>query len=635
MYELIKNSTDVSLVIVLRDAFTGAPKTGLTINTIETQFVRVENDNDVTFSGWTALSALSALTDPHADNKGLEVSTNTGNYRIDVPDGFAAIGAGQVKLLVRDTGFLILEEEINIQLMDGPSVHIWHVAKTGNNDNAGHTFSEAFLDIGPAVTAAVNGDKIIIWPGDYDETVDLDAANKSLTLEGTSRYKSRIIRTGASERCILLEDNTVIRNLSVSSTDKSSSSVGILGSSKSNIIIDNCDVIGSWDGMLLTGCTDIWVKDSYIKGDFDGINLVNADRYLFDNCVIRTDGSYGTGQDARAVLTQSGMGLFRNCMFEAKRDDASARYTAAFFTKGLQDIFINCIFEAVDGSSNTGNLYGIYLFNADTQVNLNSCNIITDLNGSGDVYDLFNFSTSILNVSNCVYNTTKVSGTIIVGGSGTIVSDAAGTAATLHGVTDGKIDVIDANVDQIETAVITNADGTDIAADIIAVKAETASIQAETTALDTLTKAAGDGDVAAIKAKTDNLPADPASETNVDANETKIDAIIVQTTRVDALLEDSGGDRYTAKALETAPSGTGSTPAAFVAALLAETGWTVGGSMSIETLYKITAAFVAGNWREKSGDITVSQLLDADDGSTPILEMTVDSDSPFRSITVL
>lgn len=31
------------------------------------------------------------------------------------------------------------------------------------------------------------------------------------------------------------------------------------------------------------------------------------------------------------------------------------------------------------------------------------------------------------------------------------------------------------------------------------------------------------GDIAAIKAKTDNLPADPASETNVNANETKID----------------------------------------------------------------------------------------------------------------
>lgn len=44
--------------------------------------------------------------------------------------------------------------------------------------------------------------------------------------------------------------------------------------------------------------------------------------------------------------------------------------------------------------------------------------------------------------------------------------------------------------------------------------------------------AAVDTEVAAIKAKTDNLPADPASETNVDANETKIDTV---DTVIDAI----------------------------------------------------------------------------------------------------
>ncbi len=46
--------------------------------------------------------------------------------------------------------------------------------------------------------------------------------------------------------------------------------------------------------------------------------------------------------------------------------------------------------------------------------------------------------------------------------------------------TEAKQDIMDANVDQIETAVITNATGMDIAADIIAVKAETVSIQSDT-----------------------------------------------------------------------------------------------------------------------------------------------------------
>ena len=56
---------------------------------------------------------------------------------------------------------------------------------------------------------------------------------------------------------------------------------------------------------------------------------------------------------------------------------------------------------------------------------------------------------------------------------------------TAHGLlaTEAKQDVIDANVDQIETAVITNASGVDVAADIIAIKAQTVAIEADTTGL--------------------------------------------------------------------------------------------------------------------------------------------------------
>ncbi len=53
---------------------------------------------------------------------------------------------------------------------------------------------------------------------------------------------------------------------------------------------------------------------------------------------------------------------------------------------------------------------------------------------------------------------------------------------TGHGLlaTEAKQDIIDTNVDQIETSVITNAAGTDVAADIIAIKAETATIVTDT-----------------------------------------------------------------------------------------------------------------------------------------------------------
>ena len=184
----------------------------------------------------------------------------------------------------------------------------------------------------------------------------------------------------------------------------------------------------------------------------------------------------------------------------------------------------------------------------------------------------------------------------------------------------GGGDATEAKQDSIIAAVITNAAGADIAADIIAVKADTAAVLADTDTLETDLKsylddietnldgdieandtlidtaitdiAAVKGDTAAIlidtdtmeadlttqinanetkidtldtvadgiqtdlsnatdglgalktlidtmdtvadaiKTKTDNLPADPASETNVNANETKIDAVKADTAAI-------------------------------------------------------------------------------------------------------
>ena len=63
----------------------------------------------------------------------------------------------------------------------------------------------------------------------------------------------------------------------------------------------------------------------------------------------------------------------------------------------------------------------------------------------------------------------------------TLNTDMVGTD---NAATEAKQDIIDTNIDQIETAVITNATGVDIAADIIAVKAETALIVADTDVID-------------------------------------------------------------------------------------------------------------------------------------------------------
>jgi len=101
----------------------------------------------------------------------------------------------------------------------------------------------------------------------------------------------------------------------------------------------------------------------------------------------------------------------------------------------------------------------------------------------------------------------------------------------------GALTDIDTGVNNIETAVITNAAGTDIAADIIALQTDVTTI---------------DGKADVIQERTDNLPDDPADQSEVetaitaaqtaivdevDANEAKIDII---DTNVDTILTLEG-----------------------------------------------------------------------------------------------
>lgn len=94
------------------------------------------------------------------------------------------------------------------------------------------------------------------------------------------------------------------------------------------------------------------------------------------------------------------------------------------------------------------------------------------------------------------------------------------------GVYKGSIGIVDSNIDAVK-AVTDNLPNSGALTDIdtginnIEAKLPTNYIMGSSSQTDK------DDEIDAIKAKTDNLPIDPASETNVDATETKLDALIV------------------------------------------------------------------------------------------------------------
>ena len=115
MHLIEKGSTNVSLAVRLYDATNGSPKSGLTIANLQIRYIRVEDDNDVTISNWTSLTALANLEATHTDNYGYEIGE--GYYRIDVPDAAFATGADFLSVLVQDNvNNSILVEEKEIQL---------------------------------------------------------------------------------------------------------------------------------------------------------------------------------------------------------------------------------------------------------------------------------------------------------------------------------------------------------------------------------------------------------------------------------------------------------------------------------------------------------------------------------------
>lgn len=118
-----------------------------------------------------------------------------------------------------------------------------------------------------------------------------------------------------------------------------------------------------------------------------------------------------------------------------------------------------------------------------------------------------------------------------------------------------------------------------------------------------------------------------AIRTELETNGGKLDHLWEMTE------DDEGTRRLTENALETAPTAE-MDAAEFQTALLAVVGVTEGGTMTLQKLLKIQAAWIAGNWKDKSDSDTVKELLDADDGATVILEMTLSTSTPQRVITI-
>lgn len=313
-------------------------------------------------------------------------------------------------------------------------LHTWHVAETGDNNQDGHSFANAKRDVQNAVDAAAAGDRIKIWPGNYNESVD--ASSKSLTFVGTDRNKSKIVY--AAGKALILGNDCVVKNLAVEASLISSLGVAIWAQLKSNLVIEDCDIYGAADGIAFSACNDIRISNCRVRGKWDGCNLASVNGFVVDNSIFRTDGTYGTNVDARAVYAHQSIGSFNNCIFYTKRTDTTNKNVGGVYA-GDQVAFNNCAFHVEGGADVTGAAYGIKTGSALAAAAVNNCAFSTiAANASTGPYDLYAASGKIV-ACGCNYDPAKVSGSVKVLDS-LLQVDASGkvtlTAASAQSIVD-------------------------------------------------------------------------------------------------------------------------------------------------------------------------------------------------------
>lgn len=106
----------------------------------------------------------------------------------------------------------------------------------------------------------------------------------------------------------------------------------------------------------------------------------------------------------------------------------------------------------------------------------------------------------------------------------------------------------------------------------------------------------------------------------------------------DLIIVDDGTDKVLQGIYRpdvTAVGGSTLTAQEVVDALMADTGFTAGGTLTYADMLKVLAAWAAGNWRLKSGETTVYEILDIDDGTTVIMEFDLDQTTPFKQVTLI
>lgn len=387
------SSVSQFVLVNLRSATTGQLLTGI-------------DNTEITVSYWrpgavapVAESSITAGTlGTYGAKTWIEYST-TGRYQYCPSNAAIAAGVPYVDLLFTATG--AIDKVERIWLVNSVVPTTWYVRTTGADTNHGRSPDKALLTIGAAVTAASSGDTIDIGAGTFAEKVDIETAQKSLTIRGKNSTETIVSNsgtssdtTGGADHCFVAWHGCTFERMRILQTATGTAAgQGIRAYEKTDIVVRDCYIESNYDCIYVAAVNNWTVQRCYLVCRYDCLNTEDSTAGLCEDCVMVTTCDANYSDSMRCIIMSGSVGVkIRRCYLAPTRTSSVAITNATYGIQGgqnyqVEDTHINVVNT---DATNTANLGCIHGNNSTSEIILRGVTFTTSNAGSGTTRHLRN-----------------------------------------------------------------------------------------------------------------------------------------------------------------------------------------------------------------------------------------------------
>lgn len=275
-----------------------------------------------------------------------------------------------------------------------PHASVLHVRKDGNDSNDGLSPATAKLTVAAAVSAAADGDLILVGPGTFaegDAVLDLtgDLGTLGVSLVGSGLDVTTITSTAdysVSGPIVKPGNQSLIADLTITDAGSNGAALGAVAASTAftNAVIRSVRAYGIADGLLFSGVTcSASVYGSRISSAVDAVRINHTDGRLdLYDCDIESLPTFTAVVSGLSTVGASNVINATRCRIRARRTNNSTNARPAVDCAGGTITLFECAIRSWTTGTGTS---------ADVDIN----------NSGGTVI-----------VHNCVYDRSKTVGTI-------------------------------------------------------------------------------------------------------------------------------------------------------------------------------------------------------------------------------